>query len=289
MTDEETGDSPVVDPVIGTVVAKAAKKAGDEVIKSGLLLKVLGPAADELGEALQRFTAYRTRNVGRIIESADRKSGESTSDFQVHPRVAHRILDDGSYCDDELMAEYLGGMLAGSRTPGGRDDRAVAWSELITSLSAVQIKAHYLLYKAWATVLHGRSDLNLGLDSDRDRAMLDVLLAEFVEVITRGLDLEIDVTLSHVIPGLVRVGLLSDKYVMGNRAGVAENSEFAQVVRVTPSIAGIELFGWAMGDSSLTPQTFLRLELAEDPTFPKPLVNVKLPGLPAASVNDADV
>jgi len=55
------------------------------------------------------------------------------------------------------MAEYLGGVLAASRSRGGRDDRAIAWSNLVTSLSSVQVRAHFLLYREWAALLRGRS------------------------------------------------------------------------------------------------------------------------------------
>lgn len=82
MSEHEAGDSPVVEPITGAIVAKVAASSTDSVLKSGLLERVLGPAADELGEALQRFTAFRTRNVGRIIESADRRSKTASKDFR---------------------------------------------------------------------------------------------------------------------------------------------------------------------------------------------------------------
>lgn len=198
----------------------------------------------------------------------------------MHPRVAHRLLEEGSYCDDELMAEYLGGMLAGSRTPSGRDDRAVAWSELITSLSAVQIKAHYLLYTSWALLLKGRVDINLAVSTGRNQATLDVELAEFATAITQGSELEVDVAQSHAIPGLARVGLLDNEYGYGPREGAARGSSFSLVLRVQPSVAGIELFGWAMGDAALTPHRFISIEVAEDPSLPDRLVNTATPKLP---------
>ncbi|HEY3881349.1 MAG TPA: hypothetical protein VGM12_22375, partial [Trebonia sp.] len=68
----------MVEPITGAIVAKAMGKESPEMQKatSNLLLRVLGPTADAIGEALGRFTAYRLRNVGRIVERADKKSND---------------------------------------------------------------------------------------------------------------------------------------------------------------------------------------------------------------------
>lgn len=90
------------------------------------LARVLGPSADAVGQALRRYTEYQLRNVRRIVESADAKSSSLDEGAIANARVAHVVLADGPYCDDELTAHYLGGLLAGSRSPQGRDDRAVS-------------------------------------------------------------------------------------------------------------------------------------------------------------------
>jgi hypothetical protein len=278
----------MIDPITGVAVAaKVAAGAADSVVKSGLLQRVLGPAADEIGLALARWSAYRMRNMGRIVESADRKSSGSHDDFQVHPRVAHRLLDDGSFCDDELMVEYLGGMLAGSRTPSGRDDRAVAWSELVTSLSAVQIKAHYLLYREWALRLRGRTDVNIGIDGGRRLAAMDVELIEFVTVLTKNADLDPSIALSHAIPGLVRVGLLDGEFQYGE--DLTADSSYPNVLRVKPSIAGVELFGWAMGCPDIQAINLIAIELDEETDgspLPDRLESAILPNLPQLPASD---
>src|SRR5215469_17111740 len=82
-----------------------------EPIASSLLVRVLGTSADAVDEALRRFTAYQLRNVERILQRADAKSRSAEESSSVSLRVAHVLLEDGSYCDDELMADYLGGLL----------------------------------------------------------------------------------------------------------------------------------------------------------------------------------
>jgi hypothetical protein len=81
------------------------------------------------------------------------------------------------------MAEYLGGVFAGARSPDGKDDRAVSWIKIIASLSALEVRAHYLLYREWAARLHGRTDLNLGLAFICRAARLDADLYEFEDLL----------------------------------------------------------------------------------------------------------
>src|SRR5690348_7200920 len=126
----------------GAALVKAINTAGSDddtsQVAVSLLKRLLGPAVDEFANALVRSVAYKTRNFGRIVDRAEAKSrtrGDAHVDWVVNQRVAYVLLEDGSLCDDELMADYLGGLLAGSRHPSGRDDRAVAWSRLITGMS----------------------------------------------------------------------------------------------------------------------------------------------------------
>src|ERR1700733_11142493 len=149
----------MIDPVTGAVLAKVAT-ASDTVaseVTPKLLARVLGPSDDEIGEALRRWTSYRVGNVQRIVQAADEKSQRLGRHGTASPRVAHILLEEGSYCDDQLMVDYLGGVLAASQSPGGRDDRAVTWSELVTRLSSFHIRAHFILYREWAARLSGQT------------------------------------------------------------------------------------------------------------------------------------
>jgi hypothetical protein len=83
------------------------------------------PGAKEFGDAFRRAVAFRTQNFGRIKEKADKKAKANNRTGVVHPRVIAFMTEEGSLCDDELMGDYLGGVLAGSRSPDRRDDRAI--------------------------------------------------------------------------------------------------------------------------------------------------------------------
>lgn len=248
-----------MDPLVSGALVKAATAAGSEGAKttSGLLNRALGPSADVLGQALAQYTEFRLRNVGKIVGRSEKKALESGRSGIVHPRVAHRVLEEGSFCDDVVMADYLGGVLAGSRTPSGRDDRAVVWSDLVTRLSAAQIRLHYLLYREWAIRLHGRSDVNPGTTEGRFQALMYVELMEIKRAVgVEHDDSEISEVFSHSIVGLHRDGLIGEQYAHGGREPDSTDSPYALVLNVRPTPAGMELYGWAQGLPGLTPQAF---------------------------------
>lgn len=273
------------EPIVGMAIARAEEtdEADTEKVARGLLIRVLGPSAEAIDEAIGRYTAYRVRNVGAIIERADAKSRDSIETRKVvNPRVAHVLLEDGSYCDDELMTDYLGGVLAGSRTPRGRDDRAVAWSDVVTSLSTLEVRAHYLLYREWAARLHGMDSLNLGISEDRYRATMDVDLGEFLPALIHEVEVPAQDALGHSIPGLIRVGLLENEYYIGPRENTGEpDPKFEHLLRVMPSVIGLELYGWAQGLPGLSPGDFPVKAVAFDLEAAIPrLASVVLPFLP---------
>lgn len=273
---------PLTAGAVGAVVARAARSAGSSnAAETGrLLTRMLGPAADAFGQALARSVEYRTRNFGRIADRAARKASADISRGIVNARVVYTLLDEGSLCDDELMAEYLGGLLAGSRSPDGRDDRAVTWCKVITGMSALQVKAHYILYREWAGRLHGIDDLNIGIDADRMSAMMNIDLNEFVSTLNDGFNLEENAALSHVIAGLNNAGLLGEGYSFGPRSVVSGASRFESVLSVHPSVLGVELYGWAQGLTGLLPGEFpSKAEVfSTEPQIPR-LTGVDLPNL----------
>lgn len=239
-------------------------------ISRSLLVRVLGPSADAVDDALRSYSERQLRNVQRIVECAAAIAGSLVEGAVVNLRVAHVVLADGSYCDDELTAHYLGGLLAASRTPQGRDDRAVCWSKLVAGLSSLQIRAHYLLYREWAARLRIIGVYELGVEAGRIQATMEISWNAFAKVLVGDFEVDENDAMSHAIGGLIGAGLLDDSFLY--------NDEF---VRVTPSIAGLELYGWAQGLPGLSPRGFASRARVFDPAaaIPRPS-SVGFPKLP---------
>lgn len=274
----------MADPnVVSSVVSGVEMLAGGGAA-GGVLKRLLGPSADELAEAMRRWTSFRVNNVTRIVDSADKKS-DGSEPGEVHPRIVHRLLEEGSYCDDELMAEYLGGVLAGSRSAGGRDDRAVAWSDLVTGLSALQVRAHFLIYRELARLIAGRGDVEMSLDLGRERASIFMPYVAFAHELTGDSDpRNWNAAVTHTVPGLVRLGLLDQNFAFGNVGletvlpGFTADEADLPGLAVRPAFAGIELYGWAQGLPGLTPNEFpLRAEVFETDPPTRAIAGARLP------------
>ena len=220
------------------------------------LARVLGPPADVLGQVLARWLDFRTRNVGRILESADRKLGDRAEGTGSVPvRVAGAIFEEGSYCDDQVVSEYLGGVLASSKSGVSRDDRGTRWVKLITSLSTYEIRLHYVLYSAPRAVYvqrPQRTDWGNGQSYGELRVVmsqLDVMKAmDFTPEAPAG---EI---MAEAMFALHREDLIT-KWVMGpseeaqrNLGRMAGPPGF--LLCFAPTTVGVQLYMWAQGRGS---------------------------------------
>lgn len=249
---EETDDEISMDPIVSAALAKGAGKAADE--GATLMSRVLGPSADEIGQALARYTSFRLENVGRITEKARAKSRADDTTGHISPRVAHKVLEDGSFCDGELMAEYFGGLLAASRTFDGRDDRAVSWTALVAQMSSLQVRAHFLLYREWVTRLSDSPNLQLHSVTGRTRATMYAELNEFGGALVPDFGRsEKASALYHAIEGNARLGLIGDFWYGTADRPEGHDAPWSEVLKVRPTASGFELFGWAQGVPDVRP------------------------------------
>lgn len=157
-TDEEVD---VTDPVSALSAVAGVAKAIDADTKAAelstsLLGNVLGPPSKALGQHFAREMERWSENVHakRVLRLAAAKTDTSTPG-SVPPRVAAAVLDAAQYSDDEFVAEYLSGVLASSRTPGGTDDRGVGWTALVGRLSSDALKLHYAVFSILRQKMRG--------------------------------------------------------------------------------------------------------------------------------------
>jgi hypothetical protein len=139
-----------------------------ELVIGATGVKVLGPTASYVGEGIKEWTERRVANVQRVFKSAEDKLGaELDRPGAVPPRVLKAVLDQAQFAEDELVAEYLGGVLASSRSEVGRDDRAAATAALIGRLSSYALRTHYVLYAAARPAFVGAGvDFHTGYEGD---------------------------------------------------------------------------------------------------------------------------
>lgn len=245
----------MVDPVSATVVG-----GGLAVLASkDLLNKLLGPSADYIGGEAKNFVEKQHHNVNRIFRSALTKLGDKADQpGTVAPRVLKNVLDEARFCEDELAAEYFGGILASSRTKEGRDDRGVAIAQVVKGLSVYQIRTHYIFYRIVKSLFDG-SGLNLQVPSEARQA--SVLLPHSVWVDAMGFSKHEDdhLVANHVALSLKRLDLIA--HAAWGSEDFLKSEGLREVdsdgVVFAPTGFGAELFQWAHGRGDLSPAQLL--------------------------------
>jgi hypothetical protein len=214
--------------------------------------KLLGPTADYLGQGLRDFTQKRIETIGKIFTVAEERLGSKIdTPGEVPPKVLKAVVDEGSFSNSDLSVEYLGGILASSRTEQGRDDRGARIAKIVDSLSNYQLRCHYLVYSTIRILFAGKG-LSMRLD-DRPKlqifmpypgffAAMDFSQAEMAQIAS---------LLSHIFFGLHGDNLLEGTWRYGDKENIAKVFAAAQEGGIVcqPSALGTEIFLWAFGQA----------------------------------------
>jgi len=256
---------------------------------AGLVGKLLGPTADYIGEGIQTWAEKRVQNVNSICEIAIRKLGNRIDEEgQVPPKVLKHILDDGSFCEDELSAEYFGGVLAASRTESDTDDRGTTLIKLVSGMSSFQIRTHYIFYSLLREAFYPyRQFIIPGVH----RHIMQIYLPTSVYFDLMGIEEQSSQydhrmnVLTHSMNGLEREILIKDflfgapdmfqridlKYRFPDHP-IKDEELNSHGITFSPTTSGMELFIWAHGYGHFNHLQFLNEDLILEP-----LVNIPLP------------
>lgn len=256
----------MVEPVTTVGMGAIAAYLG----KDGLQ-KLLGPTADYMGQGLRDFAQKRIENIGRIFSKATNKLGDRIeTQGEVPPRVLKAILDEGSFCDDELASEYFGGVLASSRTENGRDDRGARTAKVIESLSTYQLRSHYLIYSTIKNIFASRG-LSFNMN-DRPKMKMFMPFSGYIPAMDFNTSEEPQISqiISHAFFGLHSENLIENAWRFGQKEHLvdifSEASEGGIICQ--PSALGAELFLNAFGHSDKP------LEYIFDSTFSPKIIDM---------------
>jgi hypothetical protein len=240
---------------------------GTAIGSKEIIGKILGPTADYIGSGVEVWTKRRVDNVTRIFRSAQTKLGAKLErEGTVPPRVLKEVLQEGSFCDDELAAEYFGGVLASSRSEIPRDDRGASLARLVSRLTTYQLRTHYLLYSVIKTAFNGQ---NIIVNKPEGPGELATYLPR--SSYSDGMELspkeDLLVIIGHSMFGLYREDLLN-RFISTTKEDLAENYETEveeSGIIFQPSALGVELFLWAHGRGEVPVWRFLESEIDLDP------------------------
>lgn len=110
---------------------------------AAFLSRICLPAAEEFGLLLRdRVSSWRASNFASIAQKAERKlkASHAPSNAHAHPRLVFKILDEGSWIEDDFVQELWAGLLASSCTASGVDDSNLRFVTLLSDLTQVQVR-----------------------------------------------------------------------------------------------------------------------------------------------------
>ncbi len=146
------------------------------------LKQAFGPVLGELGEDMKKLYAL---GRDKIILAGFKKITNKEDGQSANLRVTRDVLWNGSFTDEEICAEYFGGILASSRSKDGKDDTGVFYVDLIKSLSSNQLKLHYLIYFSFNKAFVSDPDkvkLNSGQESELAREKVFLSFMDILQI-----------------------------------------------------------------------------------------------------------
>lgn len=237
------------------------------LMSKDLLLKIAGPTADYIGQGFKSYTQKGCENFGKIVLKTANKLGDKIDNLEegIPPRIFKDIIEEGVYCEDNIVADYYAGILAGSRGNNLNDDRGKPFLSLLKSLSTMQIKSHYIFYHIIKELFNG-SDLNLLEVSNLSK--LEFYIPDYVyhNAMSFG---DVKFYQNNIIAP--PIWDLANKHLITFYASGKEehlnqylhkhNNNFpAPGFILGPTVLGIELFLWAYGKRELIVNDFLKFE-----------------------------
>ena len=150
--------------------------------------KLLGPVFSELGEDFRRLYAL---GRDKIIQVACRKTVNIEDGKIPNLRVTRDVFWNGAFTDNEVCAEYFGGILASSRTDDGKDDSCIQFVDVIKSLSAKQLGLHYVVYHALNLTMQ-KQNKAIDVAQGSEIQQVSIWMDSTELIYTHGLDIDTD-------------------------------------------------------------------------------------------------
>jgi hypothetical protein len=108
-----------------------------------LLEAICKPAAEEVGFILRdKLRIWRLNNITPILQEAERmiRKRGSLDNLKGHPRIAVKVVEEGSLVEDPDLQKMWAGILASSFTKDGTDETNLIFVNILAQLSSSQAK-----------------------------------------------------------------------------------------------------------------------------------------------------
>lgn len=193
--------------------------------------QLFGKTLAEMGDDLNKI--YKA-NRDKILSNAAKKVTDPNDGAKPNLRVARDVIWNGAVTDDEVCAEYFGGLLAASRSDDGKDDSVLIYVDCIKALSSKQLHLHFVIYNSLHKMLvEVGSPIKPGMQDELSQKQVWFSTNELMRL---GLNLVIDMNVLH------RQGLVSS-YAMNQHVVGIKALPYSQA---SPTTFGVLLYAAAL-------------------------------------------
>ena len=211
-------------------IAVTAGVAGVAYVAQQLFGKTLAEMGDDLNKV------YKS-NRDKLLAKAAAKVSDPNDGAKPNLRVARDVIWNGAVTDDEVCAEYFGGLLAASRSADGKDDSALIYVDCIKALSSKQLHLHFVIYNSLnALLIKAGKPVNPGMQDELGQVEVWFAMQELT--VRLGLNPLIDLNVLHR-QGLIG-GYSTNSHVAGNKA--------LAYAKANPTTFGVLLYAAALND-----------------------------------------
>jgi hypothetical protein len=137
MSDEELN---ILNNIDAVPISYPIKRITDATIDgvSSFLEKICMPAAEEAGLLLKdNFRAWRVKNLVQIVEKSKGLLVFDLNSFELKasPKFVWKILENGSWTEDENLQNMWAGLLASSCTNDGKDESNLIYIDILSRIT----------------------------------------------------------------------------------------------------------------------------------------------------------
>lgn len=108
---------------------------------SAFLGRICLPAAEEFGLLLQdKVRNWRQNNSVKMIHDAEIKFNKFNGNIEkhAHPRLVSKIIEQGSWVDEDMVQAMWAGLLASSCTEDGKDESNLIFTSILGQITSLQ-------------------------------------------------------------------------------------------------------------------------------------------------------
>lgn len=213
-------------------------------LNSDVVKQLLGPTIEYIGNEGKNLVARCNINIEDIFTKATAKAAHKLEEEgQVNLRVLRGVMNDGAFCESEVVRDYYAGILASSRTSNIEDDRGIMFIDILSGLTTSQVKLHNLIYN----LLLNRFDSN-SYRSEKDHGLF--IPSSFFNNHNYTYEL-----LESALEGLIRHRLVcpetSAAYTSTERLKEYSSKINEKGLIINPSKTGEVLYMWSLGKENV--------------------------------------